>query len=131
MRRSGNGTGSTPCETAAIANLKQATRLIAELKAMGCQFALDDFGSGMSSFGYLRHLAVDFLKIDGRFIKELLGDRINHAMVEAINRIGQVIGLQTIAEFVEDERTLAALNEIGVDFAQGYGVHKPQPLFED
>jgi len=127
--------GVSPCricfevtETAAIANLAEATHLITELKAMGCRFSLDDFGSGMSSFGYLKHLPVDFLKIDGRFVKDLLDDPVNHAMVDAINRVGQVMGLSTIAEFVENEKIVDALREIGVDFAQGYGVHKPQRL---
>jgi diguanylate cyclase (GGDEF)-like protein len=116
-------------ETAAIANLSQATLLIDALKAMGCRFSLDDFGSGMSSFGYLKHLPVDYLKIDGKFVKGLLKDRVNYAMVEAINRVGQVIGLKTIAEFVENDDMLAALHAIGIDFAQGYGVQRPQQLY--
>ena len=118
-------------ETAAIANLKQATHLITELKALGCRFSLDDFGSGMSSFGYLKHLAVDFIKIDGRFVKDLLADRVNYTMVEAIHRVGHVMGLRTIAEFVENAQVLEALRGIGVDFAQGYEVHRPAPLFSD
>lgn len=116
-------------ETAAIANLEQATRFITALKQIGCQFSLDDFGSGMSSFGYLKRLPVDFLKIDGRFVKDLIDDRVNHAMVDAINRVGQVMGLSTIAEFVESDEILFALREIGVDFAQGYAIHKPELLF--
>lgn len=116
-------------ETAAIANLKQATHLITELKALGCRFSLDDFGSGMSSFGYLKHLPVDFIKIDGRFVKDLLADRVSYTMVEAIHRVGHVMGLSTIAEFVENAQVLEALRGIGVDFAQGYEVHKPEPLF--
>lgn len=116
-------------ETAAIANLNQATHLITELKALGCRFSLDDFGSGMSSFGYLKHLPVDFIKIDGRFVKDLLADRVNYTMVEAIHRVGHVMGLSTIAEFVENAQVLEALRAIGVDFAQGYEVHAPEPLF--
>jgi EAL domain-containing protein (putative c-di-GMP-specific phosphodiesterase class I) len=115
-------------ETAAIANLQQATGLMTALRALGCRFSLDDFGSGMSSFGYLRHLPVDFLKIDGRFVKGLADDPVNQAMVEAINRVGHVMGLATIAEFVESGETLGCLARIGVDFCQGYEVHVPQPL---
>lgn len=118
-------------ETAAIANLQQATHLITELKTLGCRFSLDDFGSGMSSFGYLKHLPVDFIKIDGRFVKDLLADRVSYTMVEAIHRVGHVMGLSTIAEFVENAQVLEALRGIGVDFAQGYEVHRPEPLFPD
>jgi diguanylate cyclase (GGDEF)-like protein/PAS domain S-box-containing protein len=114
-------------ETSAIANLIQANILIGKLKDLGCRLSLDDFGSGMSSFSYLKHLPVDYLKIDGGFIKDMINDPIDRAMVEAINNIGHVMNIETIAEFVENDSTLEALRGIGVDFAQGYGIERPRP----
>lgn len=114
-------------ETNAIANLNQAIGFMGELKNLGCHFALDDFGSGMSSFGYLKSLPVDFLKIDGRFVKDIVNDPTTYAIVESINHVGHVIGLQTIAECVEDEATIEQLQEIGIDFLQGYGTGRPEP----
>ncbi|SET58806.1 MULTISPECIES: EAL domain-containing protein [unclassified Pseudomonas] len=113
-------------ETSAIANLGSAIRFINELKALGCHFSLDDFCAGMSSFAYLKHLPVDFLKIDGSFVKDMLDDPINRAMVEVINHIGHVMGKRTIAEFVETPHIEQALLEIGVDYAQGYLIERPQ-----
>lgn len=115
-------------ETSAIANLRGAKRFISELRALGCRFGLDDFGAGMSSFGYLRQLEVDFLKIDGSFVQGMADDPVDHAMVGAINRIGQLMGLETIAEFVEDARAIELLRELGVDMIQGNGVAAPVPF---
>ena len=115
-------------ETAAIADLIQATRFIQQLKEHGCRFALDDFGSGFSSLAYLKQLPVDYLKIDGSFVRDMVSDPMDCAMVRSINDIGHVMGKQTIAEFVEDDETLALLRELGVDFAQGYRLGRPQPL---
>jgi diguanylate cyclase (GGDEF)-like protein/PAS domain S-box-containing protein len=115
-------------ETAAISNLGQAIRFINEFKRIGCKFSLDDFGSGMSSFSYLRNLPVDFLKVDGSFIRSLQHDPLDYAMVESINHIGHLLGKATIAEFVENAETRALLANIGVDFVQGYFIGKPRPV---
>lgn len=118
-------------ETIAIANLGSAIRFINELKGLGCHFSLDDFCAGMSSFAYLKHLPVDYLKIDGSFVKDMLDDPVNRAMVEVINHIGHVMGKRTIAEFVETPLIEQALLEIGVDYAQGYLIERPQPFTSD
>jgi diguanylate cyclase (GGDEF)-like protein/PAS domain S-box-containing protein len=115
-------------ETAAVHNLSRATELLSELRSMGCRFALDDFGSGLSSFNYLKHLKVDFLKIDGSFVKDMLEDSMDCAMVESINQIGQLMGLRTIAEFVERDAILQQLRSLRVDFAQGSAIHTPEPI---
>ncbi|RKZ36444.1 MAG: diguanylate cyclase, partial [Gammaproteobacteria bacterium] len=115
-------------ETAAIANLASATNFIHCLRERGCRFSLDDFGTGLSSFAYLKNLPVDFLKIDGGFVKSISYDAIDLAMVRSINDIGHTMGKKTIAEFVEDDLILERLREIGVDYAQGYGVGRPGPL---
>lgn len=115
-------------ETAAIANLSGAIHLMTTLKQRGCRFALDDFGSGLSSFGYLQNLPVDFIKIDGNFVRDMTDNALNLAMVEAINDIGHVMGLRTIAEFAETEAVLAQLRRSGVDYAQGYAIARPVPL---
>lgn len=115
-------------ETTAIAKLATATVLIQELKQLGCRFALDDFGSGMSSFGYLKNLPIDFIKIDGAFVRDVDSDPIDRAMVEAINNIGHVMGIKTIAEFVETQAIADVLRELGVDYAQGYWIGRPEPM---
>ncbi len=117
-------------ETATIVNLTSATRFIRALKKKGCRFALDDFGSGMSSFLYLKNLPVDFLKIDGGFVKDITHDPMDLALVRSINDIGHVVGMKTIAEFVENEEVLKKLKVLGVDYAQGYLFGKPQVLID-
>ena len=115
-------------ETAAIANFDKAARFFGEMKSLGCMFSLDDFGAGMSSFGYLKHLPVDFIKIDGSFVKNVAYDQVDRATVQAINDVGHVMGKKTIGEFVDGETGLAALREIGVDFAQGDWIGPPVPF---
>jgi EAL domain-containing protein (putative c-di-GMP-specific phosphodiesterase class I) len=117
-------------ETAAIANLKNASRMILELGKLGCKFSLDDFGSGLSSFAYLKNLNADYLKIDGGFIKDVLMDSADAAMVESINQIGHVMGLETIAEYVESEAIYKVVANMGVDYVQGFAIHKPEPLVD-
>ncbi len=115
-------------ETAAIKNLQNAKQLINQLKEIGCQFALDDFGSGLSSFQYLKNLPVDYLKIDGSFVRDMVNNTIDHAMVAAINEVGHVMGIKTIAEYVENEQIINKLKQLNVDYAQGYAISPPQPL---
>ncbi|MCU7916002.1 MAG: EAL domain-containing protein [Candidatus Thiodiazotropha sp. (ex Gloverina cf. vestifex)] len=115
-------------ETAAINNLNTTVSFIQEIREMGCSFALDDFGTGLSSFSYLKSLPVDFLKVDGSFVKQVEEDEMSRAIVDAINNIGHVAGLKTIAEFVEHDETYKVLQAMGVDFAQGYGISRPAPL---
>jgi EAL domain-containing protein (putative c-di-GMP-specific phosphodiesterase class I) len=115
-------------ETAVIGNIMHAREFIQQLRKRGCQFSLDDFGSGLSSFSYLKSLAVDNLKIDGNFVQGILNDEDDYNMVMSINQIGHVMGIHTIAEFVESERVLQTVERIGVDFAQGYFIDKPTPL---
>jgi diguanylate cyclase (GGDEF)-like protein/PAS domain S-box-containing protein len=115
-------------ETAAISNLSMAIKFMETLKELGCHFALDDFGSGLSSFAYLKNLPVDYLKIDGIFVKDLVDNAIDYAMVKSINEIGQVMGMQTIAEYVENDEIKNKLRLLGVNYVQGFGIGKPQPL---
>lgn len=115
-------------ETNAIANLGSAIRFIRRLKAIGCHFSLDDFGSGVSSFGYLKNLPVDYIKIDGSFVKEICQDSTARVMVASINNIAQEMGLKTIAEFVESAQIMEQLRSLGIDYAQGYHIAQPSPL---
>ena len=112
-------------ETAAIADLNAAAALLARLRALGCRTALDDFGSGMSSFAYLKELPVDIVKIDGRFVKHIATSAVDKAMVRAMNDIAHALGKETIAEFVEDEAAFQTLVELGVDYGQGYHLGRP------
>ena len=115
-------------ETAAIGNLAVVNEFIEAMREFGCSFALDDFGSGLSSFTYLKNLKVDFLKIDGAFVRDIASNPIDRSMVEAVHRIGHQMGLKTVAEYVESDETLAVLRQIGVDYVQGNSVHCPEPL---
>ena len=118
-------------ETVAVRNLRTAIEFINKCKELGFKFALDDFGTGASSFSYLKNLPVDYLKIDGSFISNIESDGVDKTMVEAINQIGHLLGKKTIAEFAENQAIINILEELGIDFAQGYGVCKPIPLFPD
>jgi diguanylate cyclase (GGDEF)-like protein/PAS domain S-box-containing protein len=115
-------------ETTAVTSLSKASDFISALRRLGCRFALDDFGVGMSSFTYLKHLPVDFLKIDGSFVRSMLDDPVDRALVETIHKIGHVLGMQTVAEAVESDAVLEALRAIGVEYAQGYGIAEPEPF---
>lgn len=115
-------------ETVAATNLVVVQRFMSVLRDMGCRFALDDFGRGISSFAYLKNLKVDYLKIDGMFVKDIIDDEIGCAMVESINHIGHIMGIQTIAEFVESQDVLEKLIELGVDHVQGYQLGRPRPM---
>jgi diguanylate cyclase (GGDEF)-like protein len=117
-------------ETAAIANFEHAQRFISILREMGCTFALDDFGSGLSSFAYLKHLSVDYLKIDGSFVRNISHDDTDYAMVKSIQQIGNVMGIKTIAEFVESPDVIQRLQALGVDYMQGREIGEPVPLDE-
>ena len=117
-------------ETATISHLGDAADFIREMRNIGCKFSLDDFGSGLSSYAYLKHLPVDYIKIDGVFVKDLVEDESDYAMVRSINEMAQFLGKETIAEYVENDQILEKLKDIGVDYAQGYGIRKPILLSE-
>ena len=115
-------------ETAAVADVMQATRFMNILRSRGCSFSLDDFGSGFSSFGYLKHLPVDILKIDGSFVREIAKSSVDLAMVKSINEMGHLLGKRTVAEFVESDVEIALLRGVKVDYAQGYAFGRPTPM---
>ena len=117
-------------ETAAISNLSRCIDCLRELKVIGCRFSLDDFGTGLSSFSYLKNLPVDYLKIDGSFVKEIVHSTADYWLVKTINEVGHFLGKKTVAEYVENEEILKRLQEIGLDYAQGFGIEKPKPLNE-
>ncbi|MDJ0833722.1 MAG: EAL domain-containing protein, partial [Gammaproteobacteria bacterium] len=115
-------------ESAAVYNLEDARVFINKLKSLGCKFSLDDFGTGQSSFAYLKNLPVDYLKIDGSFVNNIVDDPVSRSMVSAINQVGHAMKLRTIAEYVEDDAIFDCLKEIGVDYVQGNGIDTAQPL---
>lgn len=117
-------------ESVAIIKMEDTLAFMRTFNRLGCSFALDDFGSGFSSYSYLKSLPVNQVKIDGMFIKDMLNDSVDTAMVASINDVAKAMGMQTVGEFVENEGTMAQLGKMGVDFAQGYGVAKPAPLHE-
>jgi diguanylate cyclase (GGDEF)-like protein/PAS domain S-box-containing protein len=117
-------------ETAAVSRLTTAAKVMNRLKELGCPIALDDFGSGMSSYGYLRELPVDILKIDGRFVRDMSHDRVDYAMVEAMHKVARAMDIRTVAEWVENDATLSALKRMGVDYVQGRGISAEQPWSE-
>ena len=112
-------------ERVALNDLEHVMKFILTLKELGCRFSIDDFGSGLSSFGYLKNIPLDYLKIDGRLVKGILTDTVDRAMIESINHIGHIMGFETIAVWVEDTQTLQLLEEIGVDYVQGFGLAEP------
>jgi len=114
-------------ETAAISNLARAARFIRTFRDLGCRFALDDFGTGLSSFAYLKSLPIDYVKIDGSFVRGSGADRVDHAVVDAIRRLAHAVGAKTIAESVESRETFERVRELGIDFAQGHVIHRPEP----
>lgn len=115
-------------ETVAVTNMADAALFIQQVRALGVRVALDDFGAGASSFGYLKSLLVDFIKIDGQFIRDVVDDPLDEAAVRCFVEVARVVGVRTVAEFVDRPAVLERVKEIGIDFAQGYLVHRPEPL---
>ena len=118
-------------EGMAITHIDNTQSFIKNFRNLGCRFALDDFGTGFSSYAYLKELCVDYIKIDGVFIKNLADNKVDIAMVKSIRDVAEAMGIETVAEFVEDQIILDRLKEIGIDFSQGYHLHKPTKLIED
>ena len=115
-------------EQVAVEDINAINQFIASLKKMGCKFSLDDFGTGISSYSYLRSLDVDYLKIDGSFVKHIANDHVAKTMVQSINQVGHTMNLKIIAEYVENETIVEILREMGVDYGQGYQIAKPCPI---
>lgn len=115
-------------ETAAVDDVKKALHFIHRIREFGCRFALDDFGSGFSTFAYLKNLPIEYLKIDGTLVMNMQNDNVDREMVRAINQVGHIVGAKTIAEFVENDEILQELRLLGVDYAQGYGLQRPAPI---
>jgi len=115
-------------ETSVIRSVVEAGKLMSALREMGCQFAMDDFGSGLSSFDYLKKLPVDYLKIDGKIVRNILSDETNRIFVKSIIDIGHALGIKTIAEFVETDAILEVVRDLGADYAQGFFIHRPFEL---
>jgi EAL domain-containing protein (putative c-di-GMP-specific phosphodiesterase class I) len=113
-------------ETAAMSSMSRAVEFMQRLRSAGCKFSLDDFGSGMASFGYLKNLPVNFLKIDGSFIRNIETDPVSYSIVRAVTDIGHQLGLQVVAEWVADERARDLLRGLSVDYAQGFAIHRPE-----
>lgn len=118
-------------ETYFVSNMNIAKKMIHELSGLGCQFSMDDFGSGMSSYGYLKQLPVDWIKIDGMFIRDILDDEVNMIFVRNIIELAKVMGKKTVAEYVENQAILTKVKELGVSYAQGYELGRPEVLFSE
>jgi len=118
-------------ETYFVSNMQIAKKLIQRLGALGCRFSLDDFGSGMSSFGYLKQLPIDWIKIDGMFVRDMFDDDVNMIFVKNIIEIAQAMGKKTVAEYVENQEILSKVKEFGVSYAQGYTLGRPEQLFSE
>ena len=117
-------------ETTAVANLEDAADFIQEMRSIGCRFSLDDFGAGQSSYAYLKKLPVDFIKIDGAFIRNIASDDVDYALVKSITEMGHFLNKKIIAEYVSDADILEVVSDIGVDYVQGYHLGRPQLLEE-
>jgi len=115
-------------ETSAMSNFKRVTQFIDHFKGIGCQFSLDDFGTGLSSFAYLKNFKVNYLKIDGSFVRNIVNEPVDEIIVDSISQISTLLDLETVAEYVENNAILTVIKKIGIDYAQGYGIEKPAPI---
>ena len=115
-------------ESSVIANMDVAQQFVGGLRKLGCRFALDDFGSGLSTFDYLKQLEVDYVKLDGSLVRDVASSRVSQAMVHAVNYVVHVMGMESIAEFVESDAIIATVRKLSVDYLQGYAIGRPQPI---